>query len=90
MPARPARYDRAKFLQANFRFLVSDAADARAAASDPDAALDWDDVLLVETSARAGGPPPQCPISLDAPPEVPQITPCGHVFSFASIMRHLT
>ena len=31
----------------------------------------------------------QCPISLDAAPLCPQITPCGHVFAFPSIMQHL-
>ena len=29
-----------------------------------------------------------CPISLEAP-VCPQITPCGHVFAFSSIMAHL-
>ena len=31
----------------------------------------------------------QCPISLDTNPLCPQITPCGHVFAFHSIMQHL-
>lgn len=29
-----------------------------------------------------------CPISL-GPPVAPQITPCGHVFSFPAIIQHL-
>lgn len=33
--------------------------------------------------------PLKCPISLESPPLCPQITPCGHVFSFPSIMAHL-
>lgn len=33
--------------------------------------------------------PVQCPISLESPPLCPQITPCGHVYSFTSIMQHL-
>jgi hypothetical protein len=33
--------------------------------------------------------PLRCPISLDAPPLCAQITPCGHVFAFPSIMAHL-
>ena len=33
--------------------------------------------------------PLQCPISLEAPPLCPQITPCGHVFAFHSLMAHL-
>ena len=31
----------------------------------------------------------KCPISLDSNPLCPQITPCGHVFAFPSIMQHL-
>lgn len=42
---RSGPYDRNKFLQANFRFLVSDAADLRAHQSDADLMLDWGDVL---------------------------------------------
>ena len=33
--------------------------------------------------------PVQCPISLESSPVCPQITPCGHVFAFPSIMAHL-
>ena len=33
--------------------------------------------------------PLRCPISLDCPPVCPQITPCGHVFSFHAILQHL-
>jgi len=33
--------------------------------------------------------PIRCPITLDVPLS-PQITPCGHVFSFPGIMQHLT
>jgi hypothetical protein len=44
---RPQPYNRDKFLQANFRFLVSDAADLRRAAADADLMLDWDDVVEV-------------------------------------------
>ena len=40
-------YDRNKFLQANFRFLVSDAVDTRKFESDADLMLDWEDVVQV-------------------------------------------
>ena len=33
--------------------------------------------------------PVQCPISLDCPPLCPQITVCGHVYSYPAIMQHL-
>ena len=46
---RAQPYDRNKFLQANFRFLVSDSVDLRRHAGDADLMLDWDDVLQVRT-----------------------------------------
>ena len=33
--------------------------------------------------------PVRCPITLDDRPLCPQITPCGHVFSFPAIVAHL-
>lgn len=62
------------------------AVDTKQFESDADRMFDWDDVLLVDMRSLT---PVQCPISLDSPPVCPQITPCGHVFSFGSIMRHL-
>ncbi|KAF6250811.1 hypothetical protein COO60DRAFT_731249, partial [Scenedesmus sp. NREL 46B-D3] len=83
---RPQRYDKEKFLQANFRFLVSSVVDTRQFEANADRMFDWDDVLLVD---MASATPIQCPISLESPPLCPQITPCGHVYSFGSIMQHL-
>ena len=45
-------------------------------------------VLALQVEMLAQGEV-QCPISLDAAPLCPQITPCGHVFAFPSIMQHL-
>ncbi|GIL77075.1 hypothetical protein Vretimale_3144 [Volvox reticuliferus] len=84
--AKPQKYDKNKFLQANFRFMVSDAIDASVYEADADKMFDWDDVLQVEMATAT---PVQCPISLDSPPLCPQITPCGHIFSFPAIMHHL-
>jgi hypothetical protein len=62
------------------------AVDTKQFDGDADRMFDWEDVLLVDMRSST---PVQCPISLDSPPVCPQITPCGHVFSFGSIMRHL-
>eukprot|EP00850_Spirogloea_muscicola_P007919 SM000041S15478 [mRNA] locus=s41:320644:326300:+ [translate_table: standard] len=88
---RAPAYDRELFLQANFRFLVSDLGDYAAHAADPDRPIDWGDVaaVYVAMAAQAGAGPPQCPICLDAPLLCPQITACGHVFCFPCILRHL-
>lgn len=46
------------------------------------------DTCNVQVVMMTGGEV-QCPISLDTNPLCPQITPCGHVFAFHSIMQHL-
>jgi len=87
-PQRPAApFDRSLFVLANSRFLVSDASDFAAHGLDPDRSVDWGDVAQVTVLVPHDL---QCPISLDTPPRCPQITPCGHVFSFSSIIQHLT
>ena len=44
---RSLPYNRNKFLQANFRFMVSDASDLQRHQTDADLMLDWEDVLQV-------------------------------------------
>ncbi|CAD7697595.1 unnamed protein product [Ostreobium quekettii] len=80
------RYNKDEFLQANYRFLVSDAVDVNRFAAEPDLMFDWEDVVQVEMQVTS---PVKCPISLDSPPLCPQLTPCGHVFGFPSIMQLL-
>ena len=45
------------------------------------------DILQVEMTSSH---PPRCPISLDSPCICPQVTQCGHVFSFPYLAQHLT
>jgi len=45
--SKPMPYNRNKFLQANFRFLVSDAGNLKKHEADADLMLDWDDVVQV-------------------------------------------
>lgn len=84
--SRFAKYDKDKFLQANFRFLVADTVDVDSYLVDPDRMFDWEDVVQVQMLSSI---PIQCPISLESPPICPQITPCGHIYSFHSVMQHL-
>lgn len=65
---------------------VAGSIDRRQFESNADRMFDWDDVILVDMMSAT---PIQCPISLESPPLCPQITPCGHVYSFGSIMQHL-
>lgn len=82
---RPQAYDRTKFLQANFRFMVSDAADIQKYEADPDLMLDWEDIASVDFVSTSQV---ICPITL-GPPLCPCITPCGHIFSAEAIMAHM-
>ncbi|KAH7414693.1 hypothetical protein KP509_14G006200 [Ceratopteris richardii] len=67
-------FDKELFLQANFRFLVSDFGDYLLNSLDPDKSI----------SAPV---PIQCPICLEVPPVCPQITSCGHIFCFPCILH---
>ena len=58
--AKPMPYNRNKFLQANFRFLVSDAGNLKKHEADADLMLDWDDVVQVGMSAHHTQLPALC------------------------------
>lgn len=79
-------FNKELFLQANFRFLVSDFGDYLLNSLDPDKMLQWEDIAAVNISAPV---PIQCPICLETPPVCPQITSCGHIFCFPCILRYL-
>ena len=83
---RAQPYNKELFLQANFRFLVSDLGDYVLNASDPDKMLQWEDIAAVNVTAPV---PVQCPICLDTPPLCPQITSCGHIFCFPCILHYM-
>lgn len=83
--SRPAAYDRTKFLQANFRFIISNASEIHKYEADPDLMLNWDDIAAVDVITTSEI---QCPITL-GPPLCPCITPCGHIFSEEAIMAHM-
>eukprot|EP00252_Welwitschia_mirabilis_P010012 TRINITY_DN23035_c0_g1_i1.p1 TRINITY_DN23035_c0_g1~~TRINITY_DN23035_c0_g1_i1.p1 ORF type:complete len:798 (+),score=151.89 TRINITY_DN23035_c0_g1_i1:152-2545(+) len=83
---RTKAFNKDLFLQANFRFLVSDMGDYILNSSNPDKMLDWDNVALVNLSIFT---PVHCPICLEKPPLCPQITTCGHIFCFPCVLRYL-
>lgn len=43
---------------------------------------------MAQVDMQTSGQALTCPIAL-GPPVAPQITPCGHVFSFPAIVQHL-
>eukprot|EP00743_Colponemidia_sp_Colp-15_P009707 GILK01010622.1.p1 GENE.GILK01010622.1~~GILK01010622.1.p1 ORF type:complete len:759 (-),score=146.95 GILK01010622.1:333-2609(-) len=79
-------YNRERFLQANFRFLVRDSGDYGLHLVDPDRIVDWIDIEQVALSAPS---PVTCPICLE-PPVAAKITKCGHIFCWHCILQYLS
>jgi len=79
-------YSKDVFVQANYRFLVSDALSEEDYVASPDKMLDWDDIAQVYSISEGDGDA-QCPICLEIPVAA-QTTTCGHVFCLACILRH--
>eukprot|EP00742_Colponemidia_sp_Colp-10_P005225 GILJ01005583.1.p1 GENE.GILJ01005583.1~~GILJ01005583.1.p1 ORF type:complete len:757 (+),score=110.33 GILJ01005583.1:243-2513(+) len=79
-------YNRERFLQANFRFLVRDSGDYKMHLVDPDRIVDWVDIEQVALSAPSAV---TCPICLEAPVAA-KITKCGHIFCWHCILQYLS
>lgn len=78
-------YNKALFLQANYKFVIYDSGRYSVESIDPDKMFPWEDVVCVRYSSPI---PVQCPICLENP-LCPQITSCGHIYCFPCILRYL-
>ena len=78
--------DKAKYIHANYRFVVKPRGDYRKQSADPDILLDWDDVLQVLASEQSQSA--SCPICLSTP-VAPRITKCGHIFCLPCLIRYM-
>ncbi|KAK8068988.1 hypothetical protein PG994_005604 [Apiospora phragmitis] len=78
--------DKAKFVHANYRFVVSPNGDYTAQASDANKHVDWSDVLQVLASTKSQST--SCPICLSEP-VAPRMARCGHIFCLPCLLRFM-
>ncbi|XP_014551067.1 hypothetical protein COCVIDRAFT_113831 [Bipolaris victoriae FI3] len=78
--------DKARYVHANYRFIVDPRGDYRAQSVDADIHLDWNNVLQIlasEISQEAS-----CPICLGMP-VAPRMARCGHIFCLPCLIRYM-
>lgn len=78
--------DKARYVHANYRFIVDPRGDYRAQSVDADVHLDWNNVLQIlasENSQEAS-----CPICLGTP-VAPRMARCGHIFCLPCLIRYM-
>ncbi|OJD20052.1 hypothetical protein AJ78_00068 [Emergomyces pasteurianus Ep9510] len=78
--------DKARYVHANYRFIVNPKNSYHAQATNADVHLDWNSVLqvLVSTDTQATS----CPICLSTP-VAPRMAKCGHVFCLPCLIRFM-
>ncbi|KAL4871375.1 hypothetical protein BDV12DRAFT_164183 [Aspergillus spectabilis] len=97
-PRNPRRYnswglgsghhamDKARYVHANYRFIVSPNRVYHAQAANADVHLNWDSILQVLVSAQTQGS--SCPICLSTP-VAPRMARCGHIFCLPCLIRFM-
>jgi hypothetical protein len=78
--------DKARYVHANYRFVVDPRGDYRPQSVDADMHLDWNNVLQIlasELSQEAS-----CPICLGTP-VAPRMARCGHIFCLPCLIRYM-
>ncbi|PWW74811.1 hypothetical protein C7212DRAFT_358672 [Tuber magnatum] len=78
--------DKARYVNANYRFIVHPGGDFRAQVINPDDPLPWNLVLQVLASAKTQQP--TCPICLSTP-VAPRMSKCGHIFCLPCLIRYM-
>lgn len=78
--------DKARYVHANYRFIVSPDRSYHAQSANADVHLDWDSVLQVLVSAQTQAA--SCPICLSTP-VAPRMARCGHIFCLPCLIRYM-
>ncbi|KAI9684704.1 MAG: hypothetical protein M1829_000079 [Trizodia sp. TS-e1964] len=78
--------DKARFVHANYRFVVLPKDDYSQHAVDANAYLEWDSVIQVLASAQSQHS--SCPICLSTP-VAPRMAKCGHIFCLPCLIRYM-
>ncbi|KUL85781.1 hypothetical protein ZTR_07397 [Talaromyces verruculosus] len=78
--------DKARYVHANYRFIVDPRRNYHAQAANADVHLDWDSVLQVLASEQTQAA--SCPICLGMP-VAPRMAKCGHIFCFPCLIRYM-
>lgn len=78
--------DKARYVHANYRFIVNPQKNYHAQATNADVHLDWDTVLQVLVSSETQAT--SCPICLSTP-VAPRMARCGHIFCLPCLIRFM-
>ncbi|CAG8402964.1 unnamed protein product [Penicillium salamii] len=78
--------DKARYVHANYRFIVMPNQNFHAQAANADVHLDWASVLQVLVSAQTQAA--SCPICL-CTPVAPRMARCGHIFCLPCLIRYM-
>lgn len=78
--------DKARYINANYRFMVDPDGDYKEQASNADHHVDWKDVLQILASAESQAA--SCPICLSHP-VAPRMAKCGHIFCLPCLIRYM-
>ncbi|KAJ3944890.1 uncharacterized protein N0V96_004908 [Colletotrichum fioriniae] len=78
--------DKARYVHANYRFVVSPEGNYASQAADADVHIDWNNVLQILASSESQGA--SCPICLSEP-VAPRMAKCGHIFCLPCLIRFM-
>ncbi|EFW22429.1 RING-15 protein [Coccidioides posadasii str. Silveira] len=83
---RSGAVDKARYVHANYRFIVNPTKNYHSQATNADVHLDWDTVLQVLVSSETQKT--SCPICLSTP-AAPRMAKCGHIFCLPCLIRYM-